>query len=198
MRPEKLVLKGFGAFRQYTEIDFEGVELFALVGPTGSGKTTVLDGICFALYGSVPRHGRRDVAPVVTQGLTESLASLAFTVAEDHYVVARHVRKNPKTGTASTDEATLERGGEVMATGADAVSSAVVTLLGLDFEQFTTCVLLPQGEFQRFLHDKPANRQNLLSTSASTSESVRWHRNAANERMVSWLRSISDWPPSGR
>jgi exonuclease SbcC len=163
MRPEKLVLKGFGAFRQYTEIDFEGVELFALVGPTGSGKTTVLDGICFALYGSVPRHGRRDVAPVVTQGLTESLASLAFTVAEDHYVVARHVRKNPKTGTASTDEATLERGGEVMATGADAVSSAVVTLLGLDFEQFTTCVLLPQGEFQRFLHDKPANRQNLLS-----------------------------------
>ena len=163
MRPEKLVLKGFGAFRQYTEIDFVGVELFALVGPTGSGKTTVLDGICFALYGSVPRHGRRDVAPVVTQGLTESVVSLAFTVGDDAYVVARHVRRNPKTGSASTDEATLERSGEVMATGADAVSAAVVTLLGLDFEQFTTCVLLPQGEFQRFLHDKPANRQNLLS-----------------------------------
>ena len=163
MRPEKLVLKGFGAFRQYTEIDFAGVELFALVGPTGSGKTTVLDGICFALYGSVPRHGRRDVAPVVTQGLTESVVSLAFTVGDDAYVVARHVRRNPKTGSASTDEATLERSGEVMATGADAVSAAVVTLLGLDFEQFTTCVLLPQGEFQRFLHDKPANRQNLLS-----------------------------------
>ncbi len=51
----------------------------------------------------------------------------------------------------------------MLATGADAVTSAVVALLGLDFEQFTTCVLLPQGEFQRFLHDKPANRQNLLS-----------------------------------
>jgi exonuclease SbcC len=163
MRPEKLVLKGFGAFRPYTEIDFAGVELFALVGPTGSGKTTVLDGICFALYGSVPRHGRRDVAPVVTQGLTESLVSLAFTVGDEHYVVARHVRKDPKRGTATTDEATLEKSGEVMATGADAVSTAVVTLLGLDFEQFTTCVLLPQGEFQRFLHEKPANRQNLLS-----------------------------------
>ena len=163
MRPEKLVLKGFGAFRQYTEIDFSGVELFALVGATGSGKTTVLDGICFALYGSVPRHGRRDVAPVVTQGLIESVVSLAFSVGDDHYQVARHVRKDSKTGTATTDEATLEKAGEVLATGADAVTSAVVALLGLDFEQFTTCVLLPQGEFQRFLHDKPANRQNLLS-----------------------------------
>ncbi len=163
MRPEKLVLKGFGAFRNYTEVDFAGVELFALVGPTGSGKTTVLDGICFALYGSVPRHGRRDVAPVVTQGLTESVVSLAFTVGDDHYEVARHVRKDSKKGTATTDEATLEKGGEVLATGADAVTSAVITLLGLDFDQFTTCVLLPQGEFQRFLHDKPANRQNLLS-----------------------------------
>jgi exonuclease SbcC len=163
MRPEKLVLKGFGAFRQYTEIDFAGVELFALVGPTGSGKTTVLDGICFALYGSVPRHGRRDVAPVVTQGLTESVVSLAFSVGDDRYAVARHVRKDSKKNTATTDEATLEKAGEVLATGADAVTSAVVTLLGLDFDQFTTCVLLPQGEFQRFLHDKPANRQNLIS-----------------------------------
>ena len=103
------------------------------------------------------------VAPVVTQGLTESVVSLAFSVGDDHYQVARHVRKDSKRGTATTDEATLEKAGEVLATGADAVTSAVVALLGLDFEQFTTCVLLPQGEFQRFLHDKPANRQNLLS-----------------------------------
>ena len=163
MRPEKLVLKSFGAFRHETEVDFAGVELFALVGPTGSGKTTILDGICFALYGSVPRHGRRDVAPVVTQGLNESAVYLAFSVGSDHYSVARHVRKDSKKGTATTDEATLEKAGQVMANGADAVTSAVVTLLGLDFDQFTTCVLLPQGEFQRFLHEKPANRQNLLS-----------------------------------
>ena len=163
MRPEKLVLKGFGAFRRYTEIDFAGVELFALVGPTGSGKTTILDGICFALYGSVPRHGRRDVAPVVTQGLNESVVSLAFSVGPDHYSVARHVKKDSKRGTATTDEATLERAGEVVESGADAVTSAVIALLGLDFDQFTTCVLLPQGDFQRFLHDRPANRQNLLS-----------------------------------
>ncbi|HEU4750748.1 MAG TPA: SMC family ATPase, partial [Acidimicrobiia bacterium] len=163
MRPERLIMRGFGVFRQVTEVNFTGVELFALTGPTGSGKTTVLDGICFALYGLVPRHGRRDVAPVVTQGLTEAVVSLEFLVGEQKYTVARHVRKDSKRKTATTDEATLERSGEVVATGADAVTDAVKNLLGLDFDQFTTCVLLPQGEFQRFLHDKPADRQNLLS-----------------------------------
>ena len=163
MRPERLIMRGFGVFRQVTEVNFTGVELFALTGPTGSGKTTVLDGICFALYGLVPRHGRRDVAPVVTQGLTEAVVSLEFLVDEQRYTVARHVRKDAKRKTATTDEATLERSGEVVATGADAVTDAVKNLLGLDFDQFTTCVLLPQGEFQRFLHDKPADRQNLLS-----------------------------------
>jgi len=192
VRPEKLVLKGFGAFRQYTEIDFGGVELFALTGSTGSGKTTVLDGICFALYGSVPRHGRRDVAPVVTQGLTESVVSLAFSVGDDHYSVARHVRKDSKRKTASTDEATLERGGEVLATGADAVTSSIATLLGLDFDQFTTCVLLPQGEFQRFLHDKPANRQNLLSALLDLGVYERIGQRAAErrERAVGQLATI--------
>ena len=162
MRPERLTMKGFGAFSTLQAVDFAGVELFALTGPTGSGKTTVLDGICFALYGSVPRHRRGEVAPVVTQGLNEAVVSLDFLVGEQQHRVIRHVRRL-KGKTATTDEATLERSGEVLAMGADAVTDAVKVLLGLDFEQFTTCVLLPQGEFQRFLHDKPADRQNLLS-----------------------------------
>lgn len=162
MRPERLTMKGFGAFSTLQTVSFAGAELFALTGPTGSGKTTVLDGICFALYGSVPRHKKGEVAPTVTQGLNEAVVSLDFLVGEQQYRVVRHV-KVLKRKSATTDEATLERSGEVLATGADAVTKAVEDLLGLDFDQFTTCVLLPQGEFQRFLHDKPADRQNLLS-----------------------------------
>ena len=56
MRPLTLTLKGFGIFSEHTVIDFTDAELFALTGPTGSGKTTILDGICFALYGAVPRR----------------------------------------------------------------------------------------------------------------------------------------------
>jgi exonuclease SbcC len=163
MRPIRLHLTGFGAFAQSTEIDFADVELFALTGPTGSGKTTVLDGICFALYGSVPRHGKGRVAAVITQGLLESTVALEFSLNETNYRVARRVNKGPKGQTANTNEASLEADGHTLAVGADAVTAAVERLLGLDFDQFTTCVLLPQGEFARFLHDKPAQRQDLLT-----------------------------------
>ncbi len=168
MRPEQLALKGFGVFRERTVIDFAGVELFALTGLTGAGKTTILDGICFALYGSVPRHGKGAVAPVVTQGALEANVSLVFGVGEGLYQVARRVKKDARGKGANTDEASLERverSGvtEVVASGAGPVTDKVKELLGLDFEQFTTCVLLPQGEFARFLHDKPSGRQELLT-----------------------------------
>ncbi len=73
MRPVQLVVEGFAAFRDRVEIDFTGTDFFALVGPTGSGKSTVLDAIGFALYGSVPRYDREGlVAPVITQGANEA------------------------------------------------------------------------------------------------------------------------------
>jgi hypothetical protein len=57
MRPIRLDMAGFTVFRDETTVDFTDADYFALVGPTGSGKSTVLDGICFALYGTVPRWG---------------------------------------------------------------------------------------------------------------------------------------------
>ena len=59
MRPVSLTAEGFTAFRDSVTIDFTGADFFALVGPTGSGKSSVLDAICFALYGIVPRLRRR-------------------------------------------------------------------------------------------------------------------------------------------
>jgi len=57
MRPLRLLLDGFGCYRQPAEADFSDVDFFALTGPTGSGKSTLIDGLCFALYGTVPRWG---------------------------------------------------------------------------------------------------------------------------------------------
>ena len=57
MRPLRLFLDGFGSYRRPTEADFSDVSFFALTGPTGSGKSTLIDGLCFALYGTVPRWG---------------------------------------------------------------------------------------------------------------------------------------------
>ncbi|MPZ87465.1 MAG: AAA family ATPase [Nitriliruptorales bacterium] len=161
MRATRLELEGFTAFREPTVIDLDGADLFALVGPTGSGKSSLIDALCFALYGTVPRLDRRAVAPVISTGLTEARVRLDFTVGEQAYTAARVVRRQAGGG-ASTKEARLERAGQTLAGDADGVTRRVEQLLGLAFEQFTTCVVLPQGDFARFLHDTPAGRQALL------------------------------------
>ena len=72
MRPLRIEMSGFGAFREPTVIDLADVEFFALVGPTGSGKSTVIDAICFALYGSVPRYDdKRLVGSAMSLGRVE-------------------------------------------------------------------------------------------------------------------------------
>ena len=69
MRPVRLEVEGFTVFRSATAVDFSGTDLFALVGPTGAGKTSIIDALTFALYGSVPRlDDRRAVAPVICRG----------------------------------------------------------------------------------------------------------------------------------
>jgi exonuclease SbcC len=162
VRPLRLEVEGFTVFRTPTVVDFASADLFALVGPTGAGKTSVIDAITFALYGSVPRlDDRRAVAPVVSQNLNEARVRLDFTVHGELHTAVRVVRAT-KSGGATTKEARLQRGDEVLAGTADEVTAAVTDLLGLTFEHFTTCVSLPQGQFARFLHDKPRSRQDLL------------------------------------
>ncbi len=162
MRPISLTAEGFTAFRDAVTIDFTGVEFFALVGLTGSGKSSVLDAICFALYGTIPRlDDDRLVAPSITQGANEARVSLRFDLGGSEYVATRVVRRT-KTGGATTKEARLECGGEVLAGDARSMNSTVAELIGLPFNHFTRCVILPQGEFAQFLHDKPSERQDLL------------------------------------
>ncbi len=166
MRPVRLELQGFTAFRDSTTIDFDDVDLVAFVGPTGSGKSSLIDAITFALYGSVARYGDdRLVQPVINELGNEARIRLDFTLADDTYTAVRVVRRT-KTG-ATTREARLERTApdgsiEVVAGSAAELSDAVRSLLGLDFGQFTRTVVLPQGEFARFLTDSPADRQRLL------------------------------------
>ncbi len=198
MRPELLELEGFTTFRERTTVDFSGADLFALVGATGAGKSSVVDAICFALYGVVPRYDdRRLVAPVISEGALEAKVRLDFSVGDERYSAVRVVRAQVSKASgqragATTKEARLVRlvgatagaaatapppageapsdgepdeaaaSYEVLAGTADELSAAVEELLGLSFAHFTTCVVLPQGEFMRFLHAKPADRQSLL------------------------------------
>jgi exonuclease SbcC len=161
MRPLRVEMKGFGPYRDLTEVDFTDVELFALSGPTGAGKSTIIDAICVALYGSVPRYDDdRLIEPVISQGLNEARLRVTFLVDGVEHSATRVIVRT-KTG-ATTKEARLQRGDDVLAGTAAEVKAAVTELLGLTFEHFTRCVVLPQGEFARFLHDKKSERQALL------------------------------------
>lgn len=159
MRPERLVLEGFTAFRDRVEIDFTDAELFTLVGPTGSGKSSIVDAITFALYGSVPRLKKGRVEPIVSLGAERARVRFDFSVGGRSYTAARVVHRT-KSG-ATTAEARLE-GGPVEIVGASELTDAVERLLGLSYEHFIKCVVLPQGEFASFLLDGPKERQALL------------------------------------
>ncbi len=167
MRLNRLVVQGFGAFRDLTTFEFDDTDFFALVGPTGAGKSTVIDAVCFALYGSVPRYeDQRLNRYVVTLGASEAKASLEFELNGAKYTATRVVRRSAK-GQVSTKEARLERaeddGSVTTLAGAEReMTPAVEALLHLNFKDFTRCVALPQGEFAEFLRAKGEDRRALL------------------------------------
>ena len=165
MRPTLLEMEGFGSFRDKTKIDFRDADVAALVGPTGSGKSTVIDAIIFALYGRVPRYNAL-LAPVINQGASRASVRLRFVAGNHEYVAAR-IAQLDKQGKASTKEARLERVTEgtpqVLAGQANEMAAQVEALLGLSYDQFTKTVVLPQGNFARFLHDTSADRKKALN-----------------------------------
>ena len=162
MRPQRLVMEGFLAYRRRTEIDFAEADLFVLSGPTGSGKSSVIDGMTFALYGSIPRVGKGSVEPLISAQADSCRVEFKFSVGEETFTAVRLMVRQGSG--ASTTEARLLRGEsqEVLAGTADEVTNAVTDLLGLRYEHFIKAVVLPQGAFADFLTDKPSDRQDLL------------------------------------
>jgi len=179
MRPLRLLLDGFGTYRAETDIDFTDVDFFALIGPTGAGKSTVIDALCFALYGTVPRwDNEREVRNALAPSANACRVSLIFELAGQRYVAVRSLQRG-RQGQVTTRAARLERldpgipadaplaellaaSIEPLAEGPDNVRTAAQELLGLSYEHFTQSVLLPQGGFSEFLRATPANRQKLL------------------------------------
>ena len=189
MRPEVLELEGFTAFREKTRVEFGDAELFALTGPTGAGKSSIIDAMIFALYGSVPRLGEKAVEPAISKGRQEARVRLDFLLGHQRYTAVRVVKRTTGGG-ATTKEARLECGEAVLADGVKDLNKEIGELIGLDFGQFTTCVALPQGEFAKFLKQPAAERQALLSQLLGLSiyDLVRQEANdagtAANARLV--------------
>ncbi|MDA0638532.1 SMC family ATPase, partial [Nonomuraea sp. MCN248] len=174
MRPLLLRLDHFGSFRDPVEVDFSDVDYFALTGPTGAGKSTIIDALCFALYGTVPRWGRENViAHALAPSVAAGKVALLFESDGRRYGVVRALVRDGK-GTVRTKEARIDElaGGVPLDEAWEAVvrplaegehvSAEVQRVTGLEYRFFTQCVVLPQGRFAEFLHAAPRERQDLL------------------------------------
>ncbi len=178
MRLHSLTLSAFGPFAGTETVDVDDVArdgLFLLWGPTGAGKTTLLDAVVFALYGVVPgargevRRLRSDHADAATR--TE--VSCELTLAGERLLVVRRPEQSrpKKRGAGETTEQarlTVQRWAgstwEPVSTRIDEGSEYLRVRLGLSAEQFCQVVLLPQGDFARFLRAEPEERGRLLRT----------------------------------
>ena len=163
MRPIRLELKGFTAFRDEQAIDFEGLDLFAIAGPTGSGKTSILDAITYALFGTIERVGKQ-TGQFVSQGQTRMAVCFEFAADGARY---RVTRSTPARG--ATKILLERRDGDAWVQagdGADRVREAdalIRSAIGLDYDTFTRAVLLPQGQFAEFLVGDAKQRREILT-----------------------------------
>jgi exonuclease SbcC len=162
MRPVNLTIEGLTSIRDAQHVDLSEFDLFAITGPTGSGKTSILDAITFALYGDIFRVKGGEIRDLISHGSAQVKVALDFDVDGVRYRVARRMKR------AGAQDATLERienGGpvpEVDAGGVRAVNNRIEEILGLDYATFTKAVLLPQGAFQEFLRGDQAARRKIL------------------------------------
>jgi exonuclease SbcC len=162
VRPTKLSIQGMTAYRQNVEVDFSELDLFAITGETGAGKSSLVDAISFALFGQAPRVGTK-VRELISQGEDRLKVSLEFSSNGARYRIHR------ETGRRGQKPPQIERWDsgqdEWMPEEPDRVKDAnafIERLLQMDYEAFVRSVLLPQGQFQEFLAGDRDQRRKVL------------------------------------
>jgi DNA repair protein SbcC/Rad50 len=177
MRLHSLELQAFGPYATLQRIDFDrlaGGGLFLLEGPTGAGKTTILDAITFALYGGLagPDSAADRLHSDFADPETEPMARLEFSIAGVRYLITRvpeHQRLKRRGHGYTTEpmRVHLQRHQDCrwvsISSNKAEVGDLVTTVIGLNLAQFTQVMLLPQGEFARFLRSDDDTRRALLT-----------------------------------
>jgi exonuclease SbcC len=163
LRPVHLAVEGLACFREKQQIDFRLLELFAISGPTGAGKSTLLDAIIFALYGEIPRVNIQGRTEMISAARDRVTVVLDFDVGASRYRITRVLRRNgvQMVRLEERDASGSFRG---LADQVRTATDRVVQILGLGASAFMQAVVLPQGEFARFLKAPPRDRRSMLRT----------------------------------
>lgn len=206
MRIHRLDIEAFGPFAEPQHIDFDQLSaqgLFLLNGATGAGKTSILDAICFALYGSVPgarQDGKRLRSDHAAPG-AEPRVVCEFSARGRRFEVTRspaweRPSARGRNGFTTQQAKTLLRewvGGtwEEKSSRNDEVGAELSDVLGMDRDQFTRVVMLPQGDFAAFLRSKASDRLELLQKLFGTQRFEAVERQIARQAAEA-ARSVED------
>jgi DNA repair protein SbcC/Rad50 len=180
VRPLRLVMRAFGPYAGEQALDFAALgsaACFLIHGPTGAGKTSILDAICFALYGE-SSDGERDARRLrsdYADAATPTEVLFEFGLGEARYRVTRspEFERQKARGDGTTKQVAKaalwrlsEPGGresaEPLAVQPNKVNAEVVRLLGFERDQFTQVVMLPQGKFRELLRADSKRREEIL------------------------------------
>ncbi|MBF4767230.1 SMC family ATPase [Nocardioides agariphilus] len=193
MRLHRLEITAFGPFAQTTSVDFDALSaggLFLLSGATGAGKTSVLDAVCFALYGAVPgeRNDAKRLRSDQADASTPPRVSLEATLSGRRFRIVRSPawQRPKKRGPGVTAQQAAVVVSELvegtwlpLTTRLDESGHLISGLVGMNLTQFTQVAMLPQGRFQAFLRASSDDRHRLLQ---------QLFRTERFERVESWLR----------
>ncbi|WOV88533.1 SMC family ATPase [Sporosarcina oncorhynchi] len=175
MKPVQLTMTAFGPYKGTEVIDFRKLEdhrLFVVSGSTGAGKTTIFDGICFALYGQASGEDRTEARSMRSDFADDSMPTsveLIFEIQRRTYRVMRQIpylKSGNKTETSAKYEFfELTDSGEVPVVDRQIVSEInrkIEELVGFTIDQFSQIVMLPQGEFRKFLTSDTENKETIM------------------------------------
>ncbi|WP_328971651.1 SMC family ATPase [Streptomyces sp. NBC_00239] len=198
MRLHRLTVTAFGPFATAQDIDFDALAaagIFLLHGPTGAGKTSVLDAVCYALYGSVPGSRQAPGAGLRSDHAAPGTATevrLELTVGGRRLELTRRPEQpRPKKRGAGTTrdkaqtwlrEHTAESGWQALSRSHQEIATEIEHLLGMSREQFCQVVLLPQGDFARFLRADAEDRGKLLGRLFDTRRFAAVEKRLAEQR----------------
>ncbi|MBM7702640.1 AAA family ATPase [Metabacillus iocasae] len=170
MKPITLSIAGLHSFREKQTVDFEALcsgGVFGIFGPTGSGKSSILDAMTLALYGKVER-ATNNTQGILNHAENELKVSFTFELknaeSKQRYMVERTFKRSDDIRVKSSTSRFIEIGEEtvVLADKTNEVNQAIQELLGLTIDDFTRAVVLPQGKFAEFLSLKGAERRQML------------------------------------
>ncbi|MDE6058475.1 MAG: SMC family ATPase [Clostridia bacterium] len=171
MKPVYLELCGVNSFSERAEINFNNLleyGIFGIFGDTGSGKSTILDCICFALYGRVSRLDSKEavIANMINYNSDRAYVNFEFEIVYENkrrtYRVEREVKRKNGSQTVHLYEKT-EGNYTALAEGTRDANAALEKIIGLEQKDFEKCIALPQGEFAQFVKSAKSDRLKLIS-----------------------------------